>query len=89
MMSSDRVFTKREAFGIGELLSKIGGLYSALFALGIGTTILFGHWNMQAKMAVRLYQAISKEDISARGVCEKTFIKVDLKDKRLELPYCV
>ena len=45
-MSPDRTLTKREAFGISEMLSKVGGLSSALFTIGYVVTILFGHWNM-------------------------------------------
>ena len=50
-MSSDRVVTERQAYGLGEMLAEIGGLYSALFA-GFGLiTLLFNHWNMLGKLA--------------------------------------
>ena len=46
LMQGDREVTKRIKFGLGELLSNVGGLYSALFAIGWGLAVLFGHWNM-------------------------------------------
>ena len=93
-MSPDRSLTKRELFGLGELLSKIGGLYSALYTLGWVMVVLFGHWNMQAKLVERLYEPKVKDDTTARGLCKKTFIKFSSKSRtlvleKLERPKCV
>ena len=54
-MHHDRHVTKREAFGFGELLSKIGGFSSAIFAIFTAIVTYFGHWNFQAKMIEELY----------------------------------
>jgi hypothetical protein len=45
-MGTDRTVTARQAYGLGEMLAEIGGLYSALFAGFSAFCVLFGYWNM-------------------------------------------
>jgi hypothetical protein len=45
-MGADRTVTERQAYGLGEMLTEIGGLYSALFAGFGGFCLIFSHWNM-------------------------------------------
>jgi hypothetical protein len=79
-MQSDREVTKRIKFGLVELLSNVGGLYSALFTIGWGIAVLFGHWNMQAKLVERLYEPKAKVNRSAKGLINHSLFKCDQSD---------
>jgi glucose-6-phosphate isomerase len=76
-MQVDREVTKRIKFGLGELLSNVGGLYSALFAIGWSLAVMFGHWNMQAKLVERLYEPKATENRSAKGLINHSLFKWD------------
>ena len=90
-METDRTLIKRSKFGLGELLSSVGGLYSALFAIGWGLAVLFGHWNMQAKLVSRLYEPKAKINKSAKGLIEQSLFKWNKSQvlERIEIPKCV
>jgi hypothetical protein len=90
-MQGDREVTTRKKFGLGEMLSNIGGLYSALFAIGWGLAVLFGHWNMQAKLVERLYEPKAKVNRTAKGLIDLTLFKMDeassqKKLKKIKVP---
>jgi hypothetical protein len=71
-MGKDRTLTERQKYGLGEMLAEIGGLYSALFA-GFGYfSVIFGHFNLQFKMAQRLYEVPARP--TARNMIGKAFI---------------
>jgi hypothetical protein len=68
------------------VLAEIGGLYSALKA-GFGVfCVLFGHWNLQSKMAHRLYEPYSRP--TARSMVGKAFINNEPSITKLEKPEC-
>jgi hypothetical protein len=79
-MQVDREVTKRIKFGLGELLSNVGGLYSALFAMGWGLAVLFGHWNMQAKLVHALYEPRATVNRSAKGLINHSLFKCNQSD---------
>jgi hypothetical protein len=55
-MSSDKAITERSVYGAGEMIAEIGGMQSALFVSFTAFVFMFGQWNVQAKMANRLYR---------------------------------
>jgi hypothetical protein len=56
-MSSDKAVTERSVYGAGEMIAEIGGMQSALYTSFTLFIFIFGQWNVQSKMANRLYKS--------------------------------
>jgi hypothetical protein len=65
-MSSDKAVTERSVYGAGEMIAEIGGMQSALFTSFTLFIFVFGQWNVQAKMANRLYKADKDEEFTPK-----------------------